>query len=888
MSYFHSPKELFIPEKADVLIPTSDIFDFAPTLIIGIGPTGEAALRTLKKQILDKCKGQKPNNVQLLWIGLSVSSLNSDKMLELSSGERIVLSPKYDEILRTLERNPDLSQRFAWWLAGRHPQYRGRADARMAFFWEIQFLQSRRLEQIFSMAIRDLSFGSNNKIQVFWVASLSEPDSAMLPDLAMFINQFKEKGHSIPWLIIPPLRHEYEKDQAKAMQIASLREMHRFMSGREQFIDYSGNGPSQTSPNSLFSTIFALDAPHALDAFAQQVLVLTEPKISAEFLQTLNFVGIDAEKFSISTIASFTYLWPIEDMRRVSAIRFIQEEIGAEQLEPSLDKEKVKNFFFDSTNDLSDYVFPFNYLVDTGRVLDLNVNDIPTDFAQGFRWRLQLYLNQVAPSAWKARDRFGSEKNIDLSGPAYLIFADRFLENILAIFNEAGSNLMRLRNQRNQKSVDTLFRMIEPLRFVVKEFREQIFGWKKAREDVSRSLSKEYTLALESLKQSLQKNEGQEPLLHYDEHSITDATESYFWGFYNSPSGQTACENFRKRMGWAWDQDEQGRVRLRWYALPMKVSSVEWRRGLFTIRDIERLTSCLVDLGGYFTKAVAVDKSIFDILSAKEPEDVVNPFRRVSPTLATDRVPDAARRMFSYLIGAKPTLLQDWISRVAMMGFIRTLESADSTKITLLNIEHNLPIKASHKWYEARSYYYRDPALHAFVQEQTAVILESQTVSISSEMFGPRFVSLMTDMDAFQVAMDCVFYNWIGQFSDDEGSVHWYIRPSMFGAEPISLSDGYSINPHDLEGALSAFLFSLPWQSMNNAHPLSRFFGNFRKTVNQIKQLLEKTNDQKLKKRKDSFKVIQAKIKEWQRSGNPFYQDLAVYQEYLLNKQETA
>ena len=311
------------------------------------------------------------------------------------------------------------------------------------------------------------------------------------------------------------------------------------------------------------------------------------------------------------------------------------------------------------------------------------------------------------------------------------------------------------------------------------------------------------------------------------------------------------------------------------YILPRDLPSQEWRQALCGLREKDRIPGLLDEISSYYSEYYGTDNNILEIIQPQVLRALLQDKFEDKSTLNTQQMVTTTRRYLRILAASDADELNRAKRHIPLRPEEKVLQISDPTKITFLNIDHNLPLDMSVKWDTALQDYYPNPEFHIYPQEQHAAWFESRLKGSPNWRFGPRFVGLMFNKKAFEVAMDCIYCGWIHESMGEDGH-DWYIEPPKGVHTSIPLFDQY--HPSDLESALYSFLIYIPTRNQIGGHALSSYNGTFSVTINCLQRGLI---DPKC------CMNLDGQIGSWSKSGNKFLEDLAVFQQHLIQKRNS-
>lgn len=893
MSFDLSDLSQYIPITQQLLEKQS-ARPVSPTLVIGIGAAGYAVLSGLKKQVMDENLGQMPDSLQLLWLGLGEQAKATLGAAELGEQEQIVLTlPDFETANRIIAQNRDRYSYLGWWFAEQRNSRRSRGNGRFSLFWLLYFEnQAQKLSDSLKYINGKLGSSAETRYRIFFVVNLFEPLAAILIDLAHLVQQAlppEKTRFRIPVLLLNN-EGELTSTEQKASIVASFRELERFMSGREQYLDIGGFGKSVLTPNFLFDHFMAFDRPHATRSLPDLLFALIQPGVAEKFNEVLvNHSGLEgAGQFLFSNAAVFTYFFPIVEVRRACAAKLLRDELFTGSFSGYVGQFPTeiptgfrqddfvglaKSFLRDDRRQFGDSAFPLDmlalaaerrWLSPVGRI------DLP-DITQMFQQRLASYLNLVM-----SKQR--SDEVVARYGA--LTWTQKFLLALKTVLHEAD---FFLNQQKGNLIALDLVRKNKDLLKVVDEqgWLGEIERWQRSVVNIKALTNENLKVANENLKRTVESTTARQILLPQN---VADAngefSSPYYQDFMDQSQGEQARENIRNRTGWYWKvEKDPAKTRLYWVVLgPMDdLENGKSAMHSYLPDDLHKAFSRLVGLADVYTRSIGQDESIVNLLREKPSSEIVRPFSSPQFLLQELPVPNRIRARDQYLAGADQAQLVEWTSENRQVELSqKTIHLNDSTRLIHVVLERNLPKEALRFLDEYQHVYYREPSLHIFVEEQNAVRFEREYGI--KEMLHPRMVRLMGDLQAFKTLLRCVLYGWVYEEYDGFLKTWCICVPGM--PNSIWLVEG-NFRPTNLETALFMALIYIPRVSMNSAHDLyNQGRGKYRKTVDTLgrfcdsyQKTLEQKDTQSRQKMLDSYK---SQIEDWLNSPDEFLYSLGL------------
>ncbi len=829
----------------------------APTLVIGIGTTGYVVLAGLKKLILDENRNQLPDSLQLLWIGHPDQTSIAPGLAELGEYEQIVIEPNIEQANRIVGQNREQYNYLSWWTPGQRSNQRSRGNGRFSLFWLLYFEnQVQRLSDVLKHANIKLGGNSETRYRVFYITNLLEPISAILIDLAHLVRQAlppqKIKFH-IPFLL---LNNDGENipDEQKAGIVAALRELERFMSGREQLLSTGTLSRSVVTQNFLFDYFMAFDKPQSQAYLPDLLYTLLQPEIADKFNQSLvNRSGDElSAQFLFSNAAIFTYLLPIAEIRRVCAIRLLQDELFSTsrsggfgtlgQFPPAsfvtgkLDDfaSLAKSFLRDDRRQFGTQAFPLDVLANAS---DRNWSPSPgqtlafSNLVEMFQSRLTIYLNQVMYTS--------RSESLAIRPYGILGWVQEFLKALRNIISEAGLFLGRYRNSPVAKD---LVSQLGELRSTLEIWAREVERWQKAIDQIHLRVNQTLIVEQKSLQKSSQDTLIRQIPLDKSNMDL-DVAYPYYQDFIHQGAGIRARNDIRNRTGWVWrPHSDPEKTRLHWVVFGPDENLENWSSALHSYQpdDLDKAFYRLVAIAEIYAQQIGQEETIINLLRNTHSSEIVQPFR--TPRFLLETLPGQSplRVTDYYLAGMDQEQIMKWASQNRLVELSQhTIKIDDPTRVIYMAVDRNLPKSAMKFMDENFSRYYRDPGLHVFLEEQAAVQLEREYGL--TEMLHPRLVRLMNDLPAFKVAMRCVLFGWVRENFDGLRKTWAIEAPGI--PEPIILDNEAFPKINNLESALAMFLVFLPNASLNSGHQLYKGHGRFSGTIRSLQNACDTHQD---------------------------------------------
>jgi uncharacterized protein YegL len=917
-----------------------------PTLIIGFGRTGYSIMQLLKKALLDRGEGQFPKNVKLIWLGYHDDMVDEPILgVGLSAGEMRFVDPKFGDIRERVIRDAETYVHLDWWRNEFSEDTR--AGGRMSLFWELEFDRDRRILDDIREAANQLAsqFQMDSKVQMFTVGSLSERISASLPDIAHLSREYTGSniGQALAFLLIPGIDsdQQFAESDVAAQRAAAFRELSRFISGKQQVVRHT-NVQEELTHHFLFESIFLYDGRDdrhpemyeqpecVLDAIADQIMILLERQVASTFWQNQNHdagpsrVGDARDKYVlVGMIKSFSYWWPVEDIRHVCETRLIKEVL----LKPSpeseltdLDAREVALEFLNwRDDDVEQLFYPF-YLIERAVENDWPetlpprpLEYLPSNVVDGFRWKLLLYLNALVDV------NCGDAKVSPILGQ--LRYAQQFLLGLESVLEEA-QEILPLYNTNqypgNRHVADALTRSMPRFLDIVEDGKEQLAYWENefvlhdeklsddslvfsGQDEAQESdltlverINLNYELSRRRLKQIMeycQQTIYKRVVYKEPDSNAPDLANNYYQQHLLEPQSNrlTGVENLRQRIGWYWDMDRRGQMRLRLLFLggELRENSDDWKRYLMAYDQVDEAWLAVVhEFTRILSQPIRENHTLSEHLGNIRQDIPRNSDLReeqMPETLSHERGAGVFFEPRRYLSGPQAEIMSRWKKELNDARIQILSGTADPSRLLYWEVHQNLPSDNVKLLRDDRElHYYQDPSLHAFLAEQHACEIERKMGMRNGEMFGARFTRLMTVPYAFDAAMLVYLYGWIKRMRDESDEMKWYI---IFGDDQrIPLFTENLEEPRDIEDALQDFVITIPQKTNDDAHPL--YTRNCSKTLANLYDAIEAERKRPMSERKEFLESAAEQIdQKLADAGSPFEQDLNRYLKWLIDQE---
>lgn len=914
-----------------------------PTLVIGLGRTGYYVMQLLKKALLDRGEGLLPKNVKLIWVGFHDDMVDIPvNGVGLSTQEMRFVDPKFSDIRERIIRDAGTYKHLDWW-RNEFPED-SRAAGRMSLFWELEFDRDRRILDDIREAANQLAsqFTVDSKVQMFTVGSLSENISASLPDFAHLSREYTGSniGQVLAFLMIPGINgdQKLQESDVAARRAASFRELSRFISGRQQVVRHT-SVQEELTHHFLFESIFLYDGrdekspqsfdhpEYVIDAITDQIMILLERQVASTFWQNQNHdagpsrIGDARDKYVlVGMIKSFSYWWPVEDIRHVCETRVMKDVFLAPPHDSELTDEEAREialeFLVWRDDELEQLYYPF-YLIERAventwpetlppRPLDY----LPANVVDGFRWKLLLYLNALVDV----------NKTDETVSPilGQLTYVKRFLDGLEIVLDDAEDMLPFFEKEPGNGHVaDALRRLVPRFKDIVQEGKNQLIDWDTQfflpdKSHIADWIDEESPLdpgsqlpmvgnivrmyeqarqnfqdTVEYCKESIYKR----PVFKEPEQGAPDLADYYYQQhiLQSPPNTLNGFENLGQRVGWYWDMDKRGQIRFRIMFLEgdFEEGTDGWKRHLRSYNQLdEPWLDKVHEFTRLLTRPIREKNSLSEHLSSIRQDIPRNSDLREEQMPYTVDYERGAPVFFEprlYLSGPQTDIMSRWKEELNDPRISILPGTLDPSRLLYWEVHQNLPADNVKLLREDRElHYYQDSSLHAFPAEQYACEIERKIGMRGGDMFGSRFVRLMTNPRAFEAAMLAYLYGWIRLVRDESDEVKWYV---VYGDNKrIPLFTENLEEPREIEDALQDFIITIPQKTNDDAHPL--YTRNFRQTLNDLFGSVEDERQKPMGERSDYLNSYsKSLVEKLDDLDTPFERDFNRYLQWLIDQE---
>jgi len=402
-----------------------------------------------------------------------------------------------------------------------------------------------------------------------------------------------------------------------------------------------------------------------------------------------------------------------------------------------------------------------------------------------------------------------------------------------------------------------------------------------------------YQASLAGLQTSTQPSAGREVVLPNSRQELP--AHGLYLENMRLPQGRRVVEELKHRWQWHWDRNSEGASELL-FTLPD--SSGKDSRFTFTSLREERFYQTWFGLAFQSTRSFIDGLTITNVIT--QTETPLND-RSLAPLLDVIPQPGPERVTKLYLTGSEGVFLERWSGQA---GLMRTgqgiIISDDTTRITLLRLDYNLPSEAAKRLAKDQAQFKSSAMLYAQPAEQKAAQMEAEfqrrrrgrvetypwnPLFPAGFSFSPDFVRLMFHPEMFDIAMQTVFFDALQNVQNFQGRRMWQITwPEPVTELPIPLEEADYLGD-DLQAALVSILIHYPYRADNMAHPLHH--NQYSATMRKLKEAFEAQSKAPSAALDKTLERIRQNMEQWEATGDPFYRDLALVQRHLyIGKRE--
>jgi hypothetical protein len=544
---------------------------------------------------------------------------------------------------------------------------------------------------------------------------------------------------------------------------------------------------------------------------------------------------------------SYTFLVPVEEIRRICAARLLKEELlDARYYTESKLHTFVSDFLRGGEPSSVEWKF-FHTLADMldGKKLnDQKKIDFTRDNSLGelFNAELGKFLNSKFQGTLKDIENF-------------LLTLEKDMTVAIDECTRIGGWLDGMKKQLPQ------------FRIGINEFTKEVLRWTKVWNSLKLLVDQRYKQVSMELLTLTQESEYCHVVLR--EVGKQAGYESFENSYYSDLKERTEYWQelvgaTRKFLTWQWVIPKGQKPYLR-CLIDNKVYT-----------EAQTMLSPLWQQACQLTNQLSDSESVFDYLGRLSSKEIKTAFDSALSSLQYDPYPEPERRSYQYLICDSDPMIHDW----NLNSGIQHCQINDKKRLTYLGLEYNLPVNGAGFLQDKKTYSISESdAAFAFPHEQYAWQVEQKMKAkkIYKGQFPAQFVRLMHSHEDFETAMRCIFWGWIVQKKSNQG-MGWCLDVGD-GMESIHL-DSADFTAMNIEEALFNFLIRFPQQDMSGLHPFSK--GKFSATMALLRKKNAEYHKRSRSKRAEFYGPLLDHIQIWQNSQKPFDQGLALYQTYLL------
>jgi len=783
----------------------SDIPIYPPTLVIGLGESGQNVLNQVKENLMERHLGQFPQDLHLLFLESSRISERSTSFLEAQE----IINYRSD---RDNLDYPNLSKRpYFEWLrnAGNQPSLR--AVERANFFMS---LQSRERSLIYRTLQKSVTAFKSTP-QVYLIANLDEPESSLLWDISFLLRYKVAEGFGIQMnaarltaiLAVntgSPLSFDASRDT-----FASIRELNRFLyNGLTRFIypapELTGiadtalidlcflvdRKSSQKAPSDFYR---ATDSSEMVRAISESLTILISPdNIIHQALQNSSEKSSNArDKYQqafVSSIGIATIRLPVDDLRRAVELRLLRtlffggdSGLPGEGIVPipwdsskkpvpneEISQKKALDFLRLELAGMHPIITSILDILLLGKSVKLG--NLPANLDDMFTSKM---------AEWITRELNGAENLTFASRSNRFPLVISYLHALQRLLEQAQFTLKHMEKAKISFEQSLNFHLDEWLAIIrqadteLKDWYQALAGKAKigggerhrysasSRTDDDLSLlqliESDWYKARDTLSSWVRSSIRKAPIDGGNNEPPFEGLEKPFFIRYIRPElsdksgvkGDT-LDKFSTRVGW-YCKNEDG------FKLHLLIASVtnDLRTGLlktltmlYARNQLEQAYGQLINLAGYYSRGV-LDEQLSSYLQpsalpmvAEFLQEARNP---MLPYNAMDAPVDQVGQHF--LLTSDPRLAQKMENEFSYYTpqFVQQDSVVDFPQsITLISFHHVIALETTDVYSRAQSGYAFQPRAHIFVAEQHAAQVENELRNLLENPFllHPQFIRI--------------------------------------------------------------------------------------------------------------------------------------------------
>jgi len=775
---------------------------YPPTLVIGLGKTGESVLSQVKENLLERHLGQFPEDLRLLLI--ESSSISKSGILEAHEKISYQTDGEYLDY-------PSLSKRpYFEWLRESGNQPSLRAIDRAKFFMS---LQSREQSDVYRTLQKSIT-SFQSAPQVFLIANLDEPESSPLWDIAFLLRHKVVEGYGLQRnlsrltaMLAFDTGNAFSFDKSREDTLASIREFNRFLyNGFARFV-YPAPELTGVADTALFDLCFLVDRKSSQDksgdlyqiteagesvrAISESLTVLVSPdNVIHQALQNSSEKSSNArdkyQKAFVSGIGIATIRLPVEDLRHAIELRLLRTLFfGGDSDQPGegiipihwdssknpvpddeIAQKKASNFLRLELAQIHSVFAPIADILLLGKSSELG--NLPANLDD-------LFLSKMAE--WITRELNGAEAFASHSNRYPLVMG--YISALQQLLEQAQFTLRHMEKARISFEqslnfhLDNWLTITKQVDAELKDWYQSLAGksnlWEgnrrrfSARSQTDHSLSllqlieRDWFKARETLSSWVGSSIRKAPIEDGDNKPPFDGLEKTFFIRHirpelsdNSGVKGNTLDKLSARVGWYCKNE--GGLKLYLLIAPVMNNSqdglLKTTAMLFTRNQLEQAYSQLVSLACYYSRGL-LDERLSSHLQPKALPKVAEFLQEARNSMLPYNAMDAPVDQVGqhFLLTSDPRLAQKIENEFSHYTpqFVQQDSTVDFPQsITLISFHHVIALETTDIYSSAQNGYAFQPRAHIFVAEQHAAQVENELRNLLENPFllHPQFIRI--------------------------------------------------------------------------------------------------------------------------------------------------
>ena len=354
-------------------------------------------------------------------------------------------------------------------------------------------------------------------------------------------------------------------------------------------------------------------------------------------------------------------------------------------------------------------------------------------------------------------------------------------------------------------------------------------------------------------------------------------------------NSQHELSRFASRIGWHWDEDDDGVPVMKFVVLPEKcagdqLDTQQTEQVKYGTSDFVKISQSLFALAPAFSRVLRTKMNLTDLLHYQEREVSVTLERERDDTLLDYLLLNDASycQQRPYLLHPDEAQAKLWARQVDAQQF-EVMKVNNKTRATGIWFVFKVPASIITLLKSDKESYYGMADLHVFPAEQYAVKKEAE-LGIKpgkDELLHPRLVRMMNYSELFDAAIRCLFYGWMKTADDELGREFFVIETDTLPQFKLECAE---VNhPESVEDAFMNMTVSIPWKCLDDSHPLH--MNNLKRTIDSINQDVKNEQSKPYKELQTRYDHVERIVQQWSQSRNLVERDLARLLEAMLKKE---